>query len=288
MNKILEIIANKLHWIVLILVEMLALSFVFNTGLYHRFINTSLSNDFVASVNEISGTVQTYLSLRETNELLMAQNALLEARFLALNRMIEQAAADTVRPLILKVDSLHPPIEFTFQSASVILLSINRVNNVMTIDKGRLDGIRTDCGVVSPCGVVGVVSAVSDHYATVVPLTNAKMKLSCKIQGSEYFGNLSWQDPGNNVAFLTDLPRHAVYNAGDSVLTSGFSSIFPPNLLVGVVDTIRGRNSFQNANKIPVRFATDFGNVRNVYVITHSSYLPKPSELPLGDKEEQE
>jgi rod shape-determining protein MreC len=239
-----------------------------------------MSNVIIGSINRVAANVRSYIQLREANEQLLSQNALLENKYLVLKRAVEFAQADTVRPRGLVVDSLHSPIEFEYCTARVVHSSISGAQNVMTIDKGSKDAVRPGCGVVSAFGVVGIVSAVSEHYASIIPLINSKLRLSCKVQHTDYFGNLSWQDPRSNKAYLTDLPRHASFVPGDTILTSGFSTIFPPNMFVGVSAGKKGAKAFTNVNKVPVRLGTDFARLHYVYVIVQSDYVPKPSDLP--------
>lgn len=85
--------------------------------------------------------------------------------------------------------------------------SVTHLSNYITVDKGKLDGIMPDMGVVSERGVVGIVSTVSDHFSVIIPLLNPKFRLSCKVLGSSYFGSLSWNGRNTLYANLDELPR---------------------------------------------------------------------------------
>lgn len=264
-------ISNKMHWLLLVLVEVLALSLTFNESLYHRYVNTVLSNVLTGSINEASEGVRSYMNLRTVNEELLAQNARLEKKYLELLRKMEYAAADTVRPLLLLPDtadtSPHPV--FSFLTARVTYASKGYSRNMLTINKGANDGVAINNAVVSAQGVVGIVSKVSSHYAAVVPLTNSQLRLSCKIKTTNYYGNLSWETQDSSEALLVDLPKHATPQVGDTVVTSGYSAVFPANMFVGVVQNTP--KSLKGTGKVPVRLGTDFGNLQFVYVITHIS-----------------
>jgi rod shape-determining protein MreC len=66
---------------------------------------------------------------------------------------------------------------------------------------------------------------------------------------------------------VEDIPRHARFNKGDWVETNGFSTIFPPGILVGQIKQVY--NSRDGLSyRLQVRLSTDFGNLRDVVVIS--------------------
>ena len=118
-------------------------------------------------------------------------------------------------------------------------------------------------GVVDANGVVGIVYKTSPHYSTVIPLLNSKSSISCKIVGSEYFGYLKWEYGDSRYAYLKDLPRHAEFNLGDTVVTSGYSTVFPAGIMVGTVDDMSDSHDGLSY-LLKIKLATDFGKVSNV------------------------
>jgi rod shape-determining protein MreC len=150
--------------------------------------------------------------------------------------------------------------------AKVVNNSVSYLSNYVTIDKGREDGVSADMGVVSEGGVVGIVSTVADHYSVVIPLLNPKFRLSCKVLGSSYFGSMSWDGRSTRYAQLEELPRHVEFKEGDTIVTSGFSAIFPEGILVGNVSSFeRQRND--NFYSLTVKLATDFHRLSSVMII---------------------
>ncbi|AAQ66455.1 rod shape-determining protein MreC [Porphyromonas gingivalis] len=272
MRKLIEFIVRHQHWLLFLFLETVAFVVLFNDSIYHRAQGMAVANALTGRINSLTGEVRSYMSLREKNRMLLDANARLELEYISLKRAVDAAVADSVRPLLFRPDSLNPqPVEMDYLRAQVVNASYNRVENFMTIDKGRADGVLPEMGVVSATGVVGAVTAASDHYAIVIPIINPKFKLSCRLKGSEYVGSILWEKPGSNVAQLTDLPRHVQLAQGDTVVTSGYSSIFPANLMVGRVGKIKGkdtplaeRNSF---SAVPVILSADFGRLTDVYVI---------------------
>jgi len=114
-------------------------------------------------------------------------------------------------------------------------------------------------GVVDGNGIVGIVYETSSSYSLVISVLNSKSNISCKIVGSDYFGYLKWEHGDSRYAYLKDLPRHAEFNLGDTVVTSGFSTVFPEGIMVGTVDDL-----------LKIKLATDFGKVSDVRVIARN------------------
>lgn len=282
MNKFWDFILRKLHWVVLLVWEVVALAFLFNGSLYHSLINTTQTNALVAQIHQISQDAHRYFRLQQDNEELLRQNALLESQYLSLKLAFDRAVADTVAPLTMLPDSLISPSHFETCTARVISSSLRKADNIITIDKGSRDGIRPNCGVLSAHGVVGVVSAVSERYATVVPLINHRFSLSCKVLGTHYFGDLAWENDLDGSVYLTNMPRHTTYRVGDTLVTSGYSAIFPPNMLVGRIGERNATKGtiIKNRVKIPIVLATPFEHLNYVYVILSSDYVPRPEHLP--------
>ena len=154
--------------------------------------------------------------------------------------------------------------------AKVVSNSLHREDNLITINRGRADGVRTDMGVACGLGVVGVVYMVSEHYSIVMPVLNVNSRVSCTIRKRGYFGYLRWSGGDPTVAYVEDIPRHAHFKRGDWVETNGYSSIFPQGVPAGKI--IQVYNSSDGLSyRLKVRLATDFGNLRDVYVLSDKS-----------------
>ena len=163
-------------------------------------------------------------------------------------------------------------------TAKVVSNSVNSHDNLITIDKGSADGISKDMGVVSGNGVVGIVYMVSKHYSVVMPVINSHSRVSCSIRGRGYFGYLHWTGGASNIAYVEDIPRHAHFKRGDWVETSGYSSIFPPGIIVGkIVEVYNSPDGL--SYRLKVNLSTDFGNLRDVCVITDKSFAERQQLL---------
>lgn len=216
-----------------------------------------------AGVYDLAHNITSYFSLREINEDLQVQNARLEEELLGMKAQLqiyrERYYADTMSV----IDSLRP---YRFIIASVINNSVHRPYNYITINKGSADGLRPEMGVVDQNGIVGVVNVVGEHYSRLISLLNPNFRLSCKVKGNEAFGSLVWNGDNTQEALLEELPRHTVYNTGDTVITSGYSAMFPEGIPVGIV-TGNEKTIDDNFYTLRVRLLTDFSRLSTVRVI---------------------
>lgn len=280
MNSFLSFITNKTHWLLLLIFEAIALSLLFNGSLYHKFLNATFTNKAMGMVHMVSGEVKSYLHLREKNRLLTEQLARAELNYLQLKQQVEFSQADTITPFIGLSDSVLAIDPIRFTTAGVISATVNRRRNIVVLDKGRIDGIKEQMGVVAASGVVGIISSVSDKYSIMVPLLNPDLRLSCTITRTGYTGTLWWNEPGDSFVTLSELSRHALYQKGDTVVTSGYSSVFPPGLFVGTIEENKKQTDQVIATKgeVNVKLGANFDNLQFVYIITGGLVL-RASEL---------
>lgn len=207
--------------------------------------------------------VESFFSLKKMNGNLTLRNFYMERQLNQLRRLYGEATEDTAG---LWAKEMHFLKQYRLVPAKVITNELNKMNNLLTIDCGAKDGVDVGMGVACGQGVVGVVYLVSDHYAVVMPVLNTASRISCAIRGHNYFGVLRWDGKDAGVAYLEDIPRHARFNRGDWVETNGYSSIFPPGVLVGKIETVY--NSADGLSyRVKVRLSTDFGCLRDVVVV---------------------
>ena len=268
MRNLLDFLAKYNYWFLFLFLEVTSFVLLFRFNRYQQSVFFSSANNLAGSVYEVAGGVRSYFHLRSENEDLLDRNVWLEQRVAELERRLSDAATDAL-PLqsLTAVDDTLCQV----RKAHVVKNTLNRADNYITLDQGSLDGIRPDMGVVDANGVVGIVYKTSPHYALVISLLSSKSSLSCKIVGSEYFGYLRWEGGDSRYAYLKDLPRHAELNKGDTVVTSGYSAMFPEGIMVGVVDDLTDSHDGLSY-LVKVRLATDFGKVKNVRVLSRGGY----------------
>jgi rod shape-determining protein MreC len=263
MRRLLDFLIKYNYWILFLLLEAICITLLLSAGGYQQSVAFTSANEVAGHVLEIGGKVSNYFGLQETNEALIQRNTRLEQRVAYLEKTIRQRLNDSVayKSLSRLADSSYQ--EFP---AMVIGNSLHLPDNYITLDEGRRIGIMPEMGVVGAKGVVGIVYKVTNSYSLVISLLNSKSNLSCKIAGSDYFGYLKWEGNDPRYAYLKDLPRHAEFNLGDSVVTSGYSTVFPEGVMVGTVDDMADSNDGLSY-LLKIKLATDFGNVSQVRVI---------------------
>ena len=275
MRNLLNFLVKYNYWFLFILLEVASFVLLFRFNRYQQSVFFTSANAAAGKLYEATGSIAAYFHLKETNEDLLDHNIRLEQRVALLERALLDARSDTT--LYRSLDSVPAGSRYTLHKARVIKNSLNRLDNYLTLDKGSADSIRPEMGVVSANGVVGIVYKTTPHYALVISLLNSKSSLSCKIQGSDYFGYLKWEGGDSQYAYLRDLPRHAEFSVGDTVVTSGYSAVFPPGLLVGYIDEMSDSHDGLSY-LLKIRLATDFGRVSDVRVIANHD-LPELKQL---------
>ena len=264
MRNLLEFLSKYYHWLLFLVLEVVSFVLLFQYNSYQGSVWFSTSNAVVGKVYEVDAAIESFFSLTKVNENLTRRNFYLERQVNQLRRLYADMTRDTTAAERAELEFLG---RYELIPAKVVSNSIDRADNLMTIDRGRKDGVEVDMGVACGNGVVGVVYLVSDHYSVVMPVLNYHSRISCSIRHRGYFGYLKWSGGDASIAYVEDVPRHAKFKRGDWVETSGYSSIFPPGVLVGkIVEVYNSRDGL--SYKLKVHLSTDFGNVRDVCVIS--------------------
>jgi len=265
---------QKHHFVILFLVlEVLCVWLLTLTQNYHRQKRINTTNDIVGSVYETGTHIGDYFRLGKVNRELAEENALLRR---ALTVTIDTT---TGFQQIVNADTVY-----NFIPARVVNATVNRPNNYILIDKGSVDGIETDMGVVSTEGVVGIVVDVSSHYASVMSLLHSSSTISVRFKNDEeQIATLRWENTNHRYGYVDGIPTHLNPQFGDSIVTSSYSHIFPENLMAGtVVELIKSPSG--TLNKVKIKYSTNFASLKNVYVIQHTDLQEIDSLLQLQQK----
>lgn len=269
MHNLTEFLAKHNHWFVFLVLEVVSMVLLFRYNSYQGSVWFSSANAVTGKVYEWDSAVESYFSLSGVNSQLTQRNAFLEQQV----RMLDDSIARLTRSQEAAVTRLSSMVPFQgcrLIPAKVVANMVNRYDNLITIDKGSADGVKRDMGVVCGMGVVGIVYLVSEHYSIVIPVLNSHSNISCTIQRRGYFGYLRWRGGSSQLAYLEDVPRHAHFKLGDNVVTSGYSSVFPPGVMVGKV--LHVFNSADGLSyRVQVKLSTDFARLRDVCLVDDSA-----------------
>ena len=235
-------------------------------------INISTKQDkkieFQNATNIVSGflydqfhSINRYFHLKEINEKLTEENErlrnTLSSEYGTVDSISNTKPSDTSK-------------QFKYISAEVINNSVNKNHNYITLNRGRKDGIQPEMGVISSKGLVGIVRDVSRNYSLVISLLNTELGISAKIKNKRYFGSMRWNGSDPQFTKLHEIPSYANVTKGDTLVTSGYSAIFPKGIRIGIVNAYelsRGTNFYD----ITVKLTTEFNRLHTVYIIKNTS-----------------
>ncbi len=240
---------------------------LFRGNPYQQHVYMTSAGAVASAVYRTSNSVTGYFHLRGINEDLQQRTAQLEMELIDLRRQL-RAAGEKIYGDSVPVDSALR--QYRFIMAHVINNSIARSNNFITIDRGESDGVRPEMGVVDQNGVVGIVNVTGPHTARLISVLNSDLRLSCKVKGSDAFGSLVWDGKSPRRALLEEMPRHVEFALGDTVITSGYSVVFPEGIPVGRVVGHK-RDDDDNFYSLSVELFTDFATLSTVRVIENFS-----------------
>lgn len=251
---------NSLVFIFLFLQFIAFLLLVKNNNYQNsKFFNSS--NFLIGNLYSTINNVNDYFNLKSVNAELAEQNARLQ------NQSITSFTKVFGTTVEIKDTSYYQ--KYLYTSAKVINSSTNKRNNYITLDKGKINGIEAGMGVISGVGVIGTVKNVSDNFCSVMSILHEKNAVSAKIKNSEYFGSLHWELGDYREASLNDIPNHAKLNVGDTIITSGYSAIYPEGVLVG---TIKNFNLDEGSNfyEITVELSVDYKKLSHVFIVKNT------------------
>ncbi len=263
MRNLLAFIAKYNHWFLFVILEVICAVLLFRYNSYQGSVFFSSANVAAGKVYEFDAQAKSFFSLTKVNEQLTQRNLYLEEQVKELTERMVEITNDTN---YTKRSQLEMLSSYKLIPAKVITNSINQRDNLITLDKGSDDGVRVDMGVACGNGVVGIVYMVSKKYCVVIPVLNSHSNISVTVDKRGYFGYLHWLGRRPDKAYVNDIPLHAKVLPGDQVVTSGYSSIFPPGLQVGKVLYV-----FKSLDglslQLQVRLSTDFSTLRDVCII---------------------
>lgn len=245
---------------IFLFIFLLVISFVLlvknNNYQNSKFFNSS--NFLIGNLYSTINNVNDYFNLKEVNAELAEQNAKLQTTQIG---TFTKIFGKTVH-----INDTTYSQKYVYTSAKAINNSTNKRENYITIDKGALNGIKAGMGVISPKGVIGTVKNVSENFCSVMSVLHEKNAVSAKIKKSGYIGSLVWELGDYRIAQLKDIPNHVKLNKGDTIITSGYSMVYPEGVLIGTVKDfdLQEGNNFYNIN---IEFSVDYKKLSHVFIV---------------------
>ncbi len=258
MRPLIQFFLKHYYFLFFLFLEIIAVLLFVNNNFYQKSIAVNATNNITGGVYSIFNNFSEYLSLKGTNKLLAEENA----KLLSLQK---SSFIKTDNRIFVYNDTLYRQ-QYEYISAKVINNSTNMASNYLMLNKGSKHGIKKDMAVICSQGVVGIVDDVSENFTSVRSLLHPKSKISAKIKKNNYVGTIAWDGKNIDVANLKDVPTHVKINNGDTVITSGYSFMFPEGIMIGIITDFQTKkgNDFYS---ITVKLSTDFNNIGYAYIV---------------------
>ena len=147
------------------------------------------------------------------------------------------------------------------------IFELNKKISKMTraLEIAKLDSL---AGIITADGVVGIIDAVSRHYSYAISFLNSELSISARIGNDGAAGPMVWDGKHIDGALLREIPLQYKFDEGDTVYTSGYSSIFPPDIPLGVTGDTRIVNGA--TYEVKIKLFQDFSALRYVTIVTNS------------------
>ncbi|MDG1285668.1 MAG: rod shape-determining protein MreC [Flavobacteriaceae bacterium] len=247
-------IKNK-TFVLFLLLFSYALSLTIQTNEYQRSKFLNSSNQITGSIYGMFHSITQYFNLKKENQILLEENSRLKIV------VFNQEKAATVDTLL--------EYKYELQPSLIYKNSYSLPNNYLTLNKGKSDRIKEDDGVITSKGIVGVIDRTSKNYSRVLSILNTNSRINVKLKKTNYFGTLSWDGESPEITQLKDIQDLVKLSVGDTIVTSGYSSTFPPDIPVGSVESFR-LNDTKDLYIIGVKLFNNMRNLEHVYIIKNT------------------
>lgn len=261
MQNLVNFLIRYGYILLFLVLEAICFSLIIRYNQSQKEIWVNSSHLWSAGINDRSSQVKGYFQLSQENDSLRQANAdLLEKN---LNYKIY--SKNNAYQAYINSDSLP----YQFIPAVISHKHTGYRNNFITIDKGSLHGIRPDMGVMTNDGIIGTVLHVGKYYSQVMLMFNSESQISANIKGQTYIGHLNWKHHSSyDKMTLSSIPKFTEVTVGDTVVTSGYSTIFPKGMMIGTVtayDVVEGGSTYD----IDVKLSNNIFDINYVYVIDY-------------------
>lgn len=252
MQQLLNFFLKFRNLILFLILLNISLALTINVHDYHKSKLLNLTSTITGSIHNVFSGISSYFNLKNENKILLLENNRLKELEFNTNRSQDN---------LTLVNN-----EYKVTSATVIKNSYSLTKNYLILNRGSDSLINEDLGVVTSNGIVGVIDKVSNKYSRVISLLNTNSKINAKLKKSNHFGTLEWNGENSNIVQLLDIQDLVELTIGDTIVTSGYSSIFPENIPIGSIQSFK-LNETKDLFVIDVKLFNDMTNLRHVHII---------------------
>ncbi|MGZ3865060.1 MAG: rod shape-determining protein MreC [Bacteroidia bacterium] len=260
MRAILNFAIKNYYYLLFVVLQLFCALLILRNRNFQSTAIFNSANAISAKSYEVVANTKEYLALKEENQKLAQENAMLKN--LMRSKSFEMIRVST----LVKNDTLYKQ-KYIYSTAKIINNSTNLRSNYLTLNIGSEQGIQHDMAIINTEGIVGVVKDVSKNFSSALSILHKDVRVNCKLKKDGSYGPLSWEkDDDYETATITDIPLHAKFKEKDTIVTSALSSIFPEGIMVGTVKSFE-RKSGDSYFTIKVKLATQYKKLNHVYVI---------------------
>jgi rod shape-determining protein MreC len=268
MQQLFYFIKKFRFFLLFLVLQIIAFYFTVQYHNYHK-------SKFVNSANSVTGgfynklnSINEYFHLKTDNQLLIEENTRLKNELAKQLVNFNQGNIEIIDTVFYQ--------KYNYSSAKIINNNYSNRNNFLTLNKGTNDGLTTELGVINGRGVIGVIKNVSPKFATVLSILNSSSKINVRLKNSNYFGTMIWNGNDYNTTQITDIPRQAIIQKGDTIITDGKSLLFPEGILVGTIKDFTIENN--QYTQINIQLFNDMSALGHVQIVKN---LEKNEQLKL-------
>ena len=246
---------NSLFYLGLLL---LSLIFLNQRSFYHQSFFSDISLSISSRINLYSQGIVNYFSLKKINQQLRLENEILKVLELAYqNNKVDKTA-------------ILESFGFEITGARVIRNSYDKARNYIIIDKGQANGIKTDTGVISSDGIIGIVNQTTENFSSILSLLHRDLKVNVSFKKNGAYGSMSWRSNHPKKMKLDDISTLNPVSIGDTIVTGGMSDYFPYGIPLGTVTKIE-RPKFEGYYDIDIELFSNLTQKDFVYIIKNKN-----------------
>jgi len=266
MRNLLLLIAKYSSTILFIILEVICFYIIVSFNISQSEIWAHSANLFTGNINERVENTTNFFNLEAVNDSLLTENAKLLETIINYRVISKQNEFQEYEAL----DSTQ--LEYKFIPARITGKTFNKRNNHITLNKGSVDSIKVGMGVISKDGLLGLVKSVSENYSLVMTVLHSQCRISAAIKNNDFHGTLLWDDMDPTMMNLTSIPKHASVSVGDTIITSGYSTVFPYGIEIGTIyDYIVNEDSYS----VMVKLFNDLPSETHAYIVSSKDQKEK-------------
>lgn len=278
MRNLLFLIAKYSSTILFIILEVICFYIIVSFNQSQSEIWAHSANLFSGSIDERIQNTTNFFNLEAVNDSLLTENARLLETIINYRVFSKENEFQEFESLDSNL------IEYKFIPARITGKTINKRNNHLTVNKGIKDSIKIGMGVISKSGLLGIVKSVSENYSLVMTILHSQCRISAAIKNNDFHGTLVWDEMDPTIMNLTSIPKHATLSVGDTIITSGYSTVFPYGIEIGTIydyNVDRNKDSYS----VIVKLFNDLPSETHAYLLSSKDVEEKLElELEIADE----